>query len=397
MRAMHILGLAACLSGAGPLASPASAVPRDVVTFTNIASSGERGAPTNELRVFSIAQAYVASRLVVSATLSKVAPSTWGSDSRILVTAPNGVETVVQPFSVASFEGNLVVAGLPVDIAMPLGHADGEWSFRFFEAYADDPGSVDALWNSITIQFDDTADAVGWYERVDAGEDPHTTQACIGEGPLPRVGGVLVGADVDLYTIDICTPALFSASTEGRAEFDTQPFLFRQDGTGVEFNDDSPGQIGLQSTLTSEFVVGAGRYVLGISQFNRKPLDEQGLAMWVDEPGRAVRIPDGPGAGGRLSSWASPSLGPGGHYEIVLQGACFIPQSQLCPADLDNGTGTGVPDGAVEISDLLFFLGAYEAGDTHADLDDGSFTGVLDGAVDINDLLYFIQHYLDGC
>jgi hypothetical protein len=30
--------------------------------------------------------------------------------------------------------------------------------------------------------------------------------------------------------------------------------------------------------------------------------------------------------------------------------------------DLDNGTGTGVSDGAVTIDDLLFFLMRFEAG-----------------------------------
>ncbi len=33
-----------------------------------------------------------------------------------------------------------------------------------------------------------------------------------------------------------------------------------------------------------------------------------------------------------------------------------------CSADLDDGSGTGVPDGAVTIEDLLFFLTDYEAG-----------------------------------
>ncbi len=389
--------LAACLLLAGLAPSSARAVPRDTVTFTNVASAGEFNAPVNEVRLYSITQGYVASRLTISATLNRVAPSTWGSDSRILVTAPNGVATVVRPFTVASFEGSLSVADWPVDIAMPLGPAAGQWSFRFYEFYADDPGGIDAVWSSITFQFDDTQDAVGWYERVDAGESVSTTQTCYGQGALPRVGGVLVGGDADLYTLEICDPGQFHATTEGRADFDTQLFLFRQDGAGMAFNDDSPGQIGLQSTLTGNFVVGAGRYVLGISQFNRKPRDAQDQAMWLDDPGRAERVPDGPGAGGRLASWAAPSAGAGGPYEIALAGACLIPQTQQCVADLDNGTGTGQPDGAVEISDLLFFLGGYEAGDVRVDLDDGSFTGVHDGAVDFNDLLFFISHYLDGC
>lgn len=68
-----------------------------------------------------------------------------------------------------------------------------------------------------------------------------------------------------------------------------------------------------------------------------------------------------------------------------------------CAADLDDGSGTGTPDDAVTIDDLLYFLGRYEAGSVAADLDDGSGTGVHDGAVTIDDLLYFLGHYEGGC
>jgi hypothetical protein len=68
-----------------------------------------------------------------------------------------------------------------------------------------------------------------------------------------------------------------------------------------------------------------------------------------------------------------------------------------CPADVDNGSGTGIPDGGVDINDLLFFLGAFEAGSSPADLDNGSGNGIPDGGVDINDLLYFLSHFEAGC
>ena len=68
-----------------------------------------------------------------------------------------------------------------------------------------------------------------------------------------------------------------------------------------------------------------------------------------------------------------------------------------CPSDLDDGSGTGTPDGGTDINDLLYFLARYEAGDSAADLDDGSGSGVPDGGVDINDLLFFLFHYEAGC
>ena len=72
----------------------------------------------------------------------------------------------------------------------------------------------------------------------------------------------------------------------------------------------------------------------------------------------------------------------------------FVPR---CPADLDDGSGTGSFDGGTDINDLLYFLAAYESGGLSADLDDGSGTGTPDGGVDINDLLFFLTHYEAGC
>lgn len=68
-----------------------------------------------------------------------------------------------------------------------------------------------------------------------------------------------------------------------------------------------------------------------------------------------------------------------------------------CPADLDDGSGTGTPDGGVTIDDLLYYLTIFEAGDTRADLDDGSMTATPDGGVTIDDLLYYLTRYEGGC
>ncbi len=68
-----------------------------------------------------------------------------------------------------------------------------------------------------------------------------------------------------------------------------------------------------------------------------------------------------------------------------------------CIADVDDGGGSGTPDGAVDISDLLYFLALFDAGDSEADVDDGSSTGTPDGGVDISDLLYFLLRFDAGC
>lgn len=68
-----------------------------------------------------------------------------------------------------------------------------------------------------------------------------------------------------------------------------------------------------------------------------------------------------------------------------------------CRGDLDDGSGLGVPDGAITIDDLLYMIAHYEGGDPLVDLDDGTMSGTPDGGVDINDLLFFIDHYESGC
>jgi hypothetical protein len=68
-----------------------------------------------------------------------------------------------------------------------------------------------------------------------------------------------------------------------------------------------------------------------------------------------------------------------------------------CPADVDDGTGTGTPDGGVGIEDLLFYLQLFGAGASCADLDDGSGSGTLDGGVGIEDLLFYLDRYEAGC
>jgi uncharacterized membrane protein len=88
-------------------------------------------------------------------------------------------------------------------------------------------------------------------------------------------------------------------------------------------------------------------------------------------------------------------INPSGNTEAWI---ATIPMPPVaCPADLDNGSGTGTPDGGVDVNDLLYFLVQFEAGAATADLDNGSGSGTPDGGVDINDLLFFLAHFEAGC
>ncbi|QQS08468.1 MAG: hypothetical protein IPK69_10790 [Phycisphaerales bacterium] len=87
----------------------------------------------------------------------------------------------------------------------------------------------------------------------------------------------------------------------------------------------------------------------------------------------------------------------GGSFTIV--GGFWAAGSPIpaCVADFDDGSGTGTPDSAVTIDDLLYYLTLFQSGSIAADVDDGSGTNTQDSAVTIDDLLYFLQRFQDGC
>ncbi|QQS09684.1 MAG: hypothetical protein IPK69_03425 [Phycisphaerales bacterium] len=92
------------------------------------------------------------------------------------------------------------------------------------------------------------------------------------------------------------------------------------------------------------------------------------------------------------SLWSS--TGRGAPIEMIGITSSLIP---FCPADLDDGSNTGTPDGAVTIDDLLYYLTIFQAGHIDADIDDGTATGAPDQAVTIDDLLYYIERFQLGC
>lgn len=94
--------------------------------------------------------------------------------------------------------------------------------------------------------------------------------------------------------------------------------------------------------------------------------------------------------------FGSSNLGPTPSLAAVA-GIQFLTVPLVSPADLDDGTQTGTPDLAVDINDLLFFLGRFEDGSPAADHDDGTEEGRPDGGVDVNDLVFMLGRFEAGC
>lgn len=119
------------------------------------------------------------------------------------------------------------------------------------------------------------------------------------------------------------------------------------------------------------------------------------------------------GDGGRVSGSGTTTLritgltpADAGTYAVRVTQTCgevlgppVRVEISTCPADLDDGSGNGVPDGGVSIDDLLYFVTQFAAGGVGADLDDDGdpSVGVPDGGVTIEDLIFFVAHLGAGC
>jgi hypothetical protein len=124
---------------------------------------------------------------------------------------------------------------------------------------------------------------------------------------------------------------------------------------------------------------------------------QAGATFKADATNEAVRrsIPNPAGASSMTLDFAL--LDAGNNWWWGIDNVVVDARIPACRADLDNGSTTGTPDGGVDISDLLYFLARFEAGDVQADLDNGSGTGTSDGGVDISDLLFFLVRFEAGC
>jgi hypothetical protein len=200
----------------------------------------------------------------------------------------------------------------------------------------------DAQGRSATGSIALSVTAWAWNETIDgggdAGELPSSAQHTSGSGTLPGIRGTLNGNESDVYSINICDHASFSATTVGGSGVDTQLFLFDANGNGVTGDDDSAG--GAQSTLSSAFLVADGQYYLAISGYDRDPVDGGGNELWLDTPFDLERQADGPGAGSPIVGWNG-NGGGGGGYLIALTGVCRGDAVTCGSADFDCDGDTG--------------------------------------------------------
>jgi hypothetical protein len=312
---------------------------------------------------------------------------TGGNEYQAIVPA-DGCGTVQYYFSVQSTTGVTVTSptsaptnaysldAVSVNTVLQTSFESGTagWTTSFV---APSGGTVTGLWtlgdpNATTAQPEDDASAVGtncWYTGQSA------------------VGAAVGAADVDNGQVILTSPVLdLSGGTDGRVSFwlwyhnfggsapDADVFTTQvsSDNGTTWVNADVVGPVtsaGFPGWAKREFQLSEVGGVTPTNQFRIRFIAE-------DAPS------------GSVVEAAIDDL-------LVERLTCATP----CPADLDDGAGTGTPDGGVDVSDLLFFLSRFEQGSAAVDLDnDGDpLVGVPDGGVDVNDLLYFLARFEGGC
>jgi subtilisin-like proprotein convertase family protein len=244
-----------------------------------------------------------------------------------------------------------------------------------------------------------------WFETVngggDAGDLPANGQVVAGSFGLsiPQIRGTLTsGNDVDMFQIDICNLANFSATTFPDTAFDTQLFLFNNAGFGVVMNDDvppgRPGANSLQSRISGALVPAAGTYYLAVSRYDTDP-QSSGTDLWLDNPFNTERAPDGAAAANAINGWTA-NAQAAGNYVIALSGACAVSVSPPCTWRADTCFADYNDDGGIDGDDVIAFFADWDSSNSCADTDNS------DG-VDGDDVIAFFALWdasggsLPGC
>src|SRR4051812_20745378 len=151
------------------------------------------------------------------------------------------------------------------------------------------------------------AHATPFVEIPDAGQTLGTAQALA--GGTDQVIGSVAGGDADLYSFYWGGGAFYVNSVG--SPFDSQLFLFNENGVGVLGNDDGIAFAGPAYLQTGSLA--AGLYYLGISGYNYDPYSATGL-IFQSSPYDPVY---GPQNTDPLDHWAGGS--GGGSYSINFQ------------------------------------------------------------------------------
>lgn len=129
----------------------------------------------------------------------------------------------------------------------------------------------------------------GWSELEYGSDVPATLNAALDltEVDFSSISGSLsFSGDVDMYRIWIGQPEQFSVTTaiNSGTHTDTRVFLFREDGSGIAYNDDIPGDSLGHSGLVPDSLglTETGVYYLAITMYEMIALDADSAEIFED-------------------------------------------------------------------------------------------------------------------
>ena len=330
--------------------------------------------PTNPVLAATITptRIYAGESFRVLATFT---PGTNPPSSGVRIFAATDFELFDDGTSDDGIAGNNIFGGTRTLAGNP---APGSYAFEVTATDAQNRAASTTLPYTVfqRVQWEELANG-----RTDSGDLPTSAQQIVGAiGPVTAIGGELALSDVDMFEINICDPASFSANLDDpRTTVDTQVWLFNAGGFGVEFNDDTPTSS--RSFIDSSFVTTPGRYYLAISAYNRDPLDFEGSTLWRNDPFVGIREPDSGGGGNPVASW-SQAVTPPGTYVANLTGVCIQIAAPTCDPDLSQ-------DGNADQGDIDYLVNVIAGGfnptgiDPDFNRDGNSDQGDLDALVNV--------------
>jgi hypothetical protein len=186
----------------------------------------------------------------------------------------------------------------------------------------------------VSLVLSTPAAAQTWTEAGDAGDLVPSAQYTLGAGGLSTINGALGSpTDVDLYCVTLnSTPPGGTVLVYLNCVVIQGPnvWLFDSAGNGVATDMTCMG--GNKTILAPTGSLVPGFYYVAVSYYGVDPYSASG-AIWLPALG-GLRVPDGPGAAGTLTSWAgAPNVQPLNPYTIGVNSDYFGYCDAPTPAD----------------------------------------------------------------
>jgi hypothetical protein len=306
--------------------------------------------------------------------------------------------------------GSGAIAGAPGTDAIieVLGDFDGNGSFGNTGGNTPAPNYTDVRYFADGLATDASTGALdrrAGFIKVDASFGCNFFGTILGTS-APGIATYQSGASAaDIAGAVGTTPGFVPVGADGKVDDKDIDYIFAQfkrnsrvtDGAANWTNLNEAAHFDLSADVTGDLVVDQLDADMVVLQFLNTNYGDVNLDGVVDASDTSTITSN---LGTLPATWARGNVNGDAVIDaadLTLANANLGAARPRCIADVDDGSGTGTPDGGVTIDDLIYYLSSFEAGVTCADVDDGSTTGTIDGGVTIDDLIYYLTRFEAGC